>query len=529
MTQWDYVIIGAGSAGCVLAYRLSEDPANKVLLLEAGPEDSSPWIHMPKGVSKLYTDPRHIWYFRTEADGDTPEEVWIRGKMLGGSSSVNGMMYFRGQPEDYDGWEAVGARGWNWSTMGRAFREMESHELGDDGIRGGSGPLAIQIAPDRTPLTEAFIRAGEQMGLSRVPDLNHLRQEGVGYAPRTIRRGRRMSAAAAFLKPARKRSNLTVMTGVTVDRLLMDGLCVTGVAAVGDGSERRFEGREVILCAGALMSPQILMRSGIGPADDLRAAGVEIVRESPGVGKHMLEHRLLMMEYGLSRRYSQNREYRGWRLVRNALRYQLQGKGPLAAGAYDVGAFARVMPDAQTPDVEVLMAPYLVGRDAKGNMLPDARETIHLFGYPLRSLSEGSLTITGPQPSAPARIRPGYLTDPYDRAITVAMYRYIRRWMEQPALADMVTGQLEPGRSLQTDDEIIAAFKVRGNAGYHACSTCRMGDFNDAVVDENARVRGVGGLRVVDASILPAMVSSNTNGPVMATAWRAADLILGRG
>jgi choline dehydrogenase-like flavoprotein len=523
--MWDHIIVGAGSAGCVLADRLSADPAHRVLVLEAGPEDRSPWIHMPKGASKLFADPRHAWHFRTEAQDGVPEEIWLRGKMLGGSSSINGMMYFRGQPADYDGWEALGAKGWGWNEMAPAFRAIEKHELGSDGIRGGDGPLDIQVAPDRSPLTEAFIRAGEQIGLKRVADLNRPEQEGVGYATRTIRNGRRMSAAKAFLHPARNRQNLTVLTGVTVSRLILEGRRVVGVLASTAAGETEYRARETILSAGALASPRLLMMSGIGPAERLRAAGVELVHDSPGIGRHLLEHRLLMMQYALRRPLSQNREFAGWRLARNALRYQLFGKGPLAAGAYEVGAFARVLAESATPDVEILMAPYAIERDARGRITIQRAETFHVFGYPLRSRSEGELSIVSSDPAAPARIRPAYLTHPYDRAVTVAMYRYIGRWLAQSAIGPLIARQTEPAVPLCSDEEIIAAFRNSGNAGYHACGTCRMGDFADAVVDERARVRGIGGLRVVDTSIMPAMVSANTNGPVMAMAWRAAELI----
>lgn len=529
MPEWDYIIVGAGSAGCVLAERLSRDPRNRVLLLEAGGRDNHPLIHMPRGVAQLYSNPNYIWHLQTEAHGHIPAEAWIRGKTLGGSSSVNGMMYFRGLPFDYDGWEALGAKGWGWSEMARCFREMENHELGGSDVRGNGGPLNISVEAERNPLTEAFIAAGNELGVPRVEDLNDRPPHGagVGYATRTIRNGRRHSAARAFLGPARDRTNLQVMTGVLVNRVVFDGRRATSVE-VSVGGEKQYHAAagEIILSAGALMSPQILQRSGIGAGEHLRGLGIPVVAESSGVGEHMLEHRLFMMMFGVNAPYSHNFQLRGWRLLWNVARYYLQGKGAMTPGYGTVGAFAKVLEESEVADIEILFSPVVALPDEKGRLVPDKVHSVQLFGYPLRSRSEGSVRIRSADPTAQGAIRPGYLTDPYDQRVTIAMYRFIRKWMEQPAMAGIVTDEREPGASMRTDAEILDGFRSQGLAGYHACGTCRMGDFDDAVLDERCRVKGVAGLRVVDGSIMPAMVSANTNGPIMASAWRAADLIL---
>ncbi|MBV1916644.1 MAG: GMC family oxidoreductase N-terminal domain-containing protein [Sphingomonadaceae bacterium] len=523
---FDYIIVGAGSAGCVLADRLSADGRHRVLLLEAGPRDSHPLLHMPKGMAKLFEDPRHMWFFNTEAEGDMPSEYWIRGKTLGGSSSVNGMVYFRGHPEDYNEWERMGLHGWGWADIGRAFRSIENHEVpGGDRVQGG--PLDIGFDQDATPLTEAFINAGEELGIPRVEDLNHADQEGVGYPTRTIHKGRRQSAAEAFLKPARKRPNLEVHTGVTIDRVLFEGKRAVGLVGTRNGADIEYHTQgEIILAAGALSSPQILERSGIGDGARLAALGIALVHESPEVGENMLEHRLLMMQFNLLKPWSQNPEFRGWRMYLNGLRYYLTRSGPMAGGSYNVGAFIKTDPSLARPDAEVLFAPYSLALNWEDKVTTDSAHSIHMFGYPLRSRSKGSVHIRSANAADGTTICPNYLSDPYDQQVTLAMFRMQRKWASQPALRDVLGEETLPGPSIESDRDILDAFRSKGQAGFHACGTTRMGSDERAVLDEQLRVRGVSNLRVVDGGVLPTMVSANTNGPIMAIGWRAAELIL---
>lgn len=522
--NFDYVIVGAGSAGCVLADRLSRDGKNSVLLIEAGPADGDPFIRMPMGLFNVIKDPRRTWHYALEPDVvDGTLHHWVRGRLLGGSSSINGMLYFRGQPEDYDGWEALGCAGWSWKHMLPVFRAMENHELGDDGIRGVSGPLHISIHGDKTPLTEAIIAAGAALGLPVRDDLNHPDQEGIGYSPRTIRNGRRVSAADAFLKPARKRRNLTVVTETFVERIIFTSGRATGVTCARDGAKFVYHAnREIILAAGALQSPVLLQQSGVGPAELLNSLGIPVVSDSPDVGRNLREHKMITMNLRVSE-HSLNRELVGWRKYINGARYFLNHDGPLSS-TYEVNAFVRTQPELTRPDAQLTFWALSAQRNSAASE-PEREPGLMFMGYPLRTDSQGELKIRSSDPYDPPSIQANFLSTEHDRSVIIAMFRYVRNLFAQPQIEPMIVGETWPGRDVETDEEIIAVAR-RDAACMHTVGTCRMGGDESSVLDARLRVRGISGLRVVDCSAMPTQVSSNPNGPVMALAWRAAELII---
>jgi choline dehydrogenase-like flavoprotein len=490
---------------------------------------------MPKGLGKLVLDPRHAWHFpvtQPRVAGETSREVWVRGRGLGGSSSINGMIWIRGQAEDYAEWERLGATGWGWATMRAAFRAIEDHELGDDGLRGVGGPVRVSAGTLRYPVAEALIAAGEQMGLERRDDLNREDNEGVGYYAHNIHRGRRQSGAVAFLRPARERSNLSIRTGVTVDRVLFDeSRRVTGVEARVGGARVRFASHgEVILAAGALLSPQLLQLSGIGPADALRAAGVETLVDSPDVGRKMRDHLGFGVSYRLRGDRGLNREFYGVGLVWNLLRYYLRHEGPLATGPFEVGAFVRTSSSVSRPDAQLYLGGVTFARGDDNFPVPLAdveREPgMTIYGQLLRLTSEGSITVTSPDPAVLPEIVPNWLRTEEDCRSAIAMVRLMRRYMAQPALVEFAGRELFPGVERQSDDELLDVFRRFSLCGTHAVGTCRMGSDARSVTDSDLRVRGVQGLRVVDCSVMPAPVSGNTNAPAMALAWEAARRIL---
>ena len=526
MKQYDYLIVGAGSAGCVLADSLSADGRKQVLLVEAGPPDTSPLVHMPKGFGKLLSDPKHAWFFPTEPEPSNNHraEYWVRGKLLGGSSSVNGMVYVRGQTKDYDDWAALGLGEWSWDAMAPYFKRMEDHSLGADDLRGVGGPLGISAGSPHYPLGDAVLAAAQALGIPVKDDLNRLEQEGIGYLSATIKHGRRQSAAQAFLKPARQRPNLTVLTDTVVHRVLFEGHRACGVVGVRDEAAAEYRSGQVILSAGALASPKLLQLSGIGPGSVLQSMGIATLVDRPEVGQNMREHRLLFIQHRLKRGGSLNKAFSGVPLVMNTLRYLLTRTGVMAGGSYDIGGFARSRPGLDRPDVQLMMAPYSMNFAAQSYEF-EKFPGMQVFGYVLRPTSRGSVSIRSPNPDDPPSIRPNYLATDADRSASIDMVKLLRRWMAQLPLAEYVGEETTPGAEVTSNEAVVDAFARLGQSGYHACGTCRMGTDDAAVLDSRLRVRGVENLRVVDLSMFPQMISGNTNGPMMALAGRAADLI----
>lgn len=528
----DYVIIGAGSAGCVLAHRLSAEPGNQVVLLEAGGVDRNIWIHIPIGYGKTFFNKEVNWMFKTEPEPamggrliDQP-----RGRVLGGSSSINGLLYVRGQAQDYDEWAAQGNPGWRYQDVLPYFKRSEDQQRGVDFWHGVGGPLPVTDLPEPHPIADAFIDAASSTGVPRNPDFNGRTQEGVGYFQATARRGLRRSTARTFLRPVMNRPNLHVQTGAQVGRLLFEGagptLRAVGVVYVKDGQEHRVKARrEVILSAGAIQSPQILQLSGVGPAEVLQRQGIRVVHPLPGVGENLQDHLQGRLIYETHQPITLNDDMMSIAgRVRIGLRYILQRKGPLGWWAGVAGGFARTSPELDRPDIQYHLYPFSTDRKDKPALHPYSAFTLTVCQ--LRPHSRGSVHIQSADPFKAPAIRVNYLSDPRDIEVLTTGLAMARQIARTEPLAGLIKCERSPGPQVTTREGLHEFLREKAMSVYHPSGTCRMGPGPDGVVDERLRVRGIAGLRVADASIMPTLISGNTNAPAIMIGEKAADMIL---
>ncbi|MCK9988567.1 MAG: choline dehydrogenase [Azoarcus sp.] len=526
MSDHDYIIVGGGSAGCVLANRLSADGCHRVALIEAGGAGRHPSFHIPVGYVWNRAHPRGNWLFHSEPEPSSGNRaiLWPRGKVLGGSSAINGLLYVRGQPQDYDAWRELGNPGWGWADVLPYFRRSEDQVRGADAFHGVGGPLGVSDVSVRHPLAEAYIAAARASGLPLREDFNGDVQEGVGYFQMTVRKGVRSSTANAYLRPALKRSNLRVVTNAQVTHVLFEGRRATGVRVRVGGRDIELKAaREVILSAGAVQSPALLQRSGVGSATRLQELGIPVVAHLPGVGANLQDHYMVSLTYRVGGVETINEATRGWRLLREIARYGWRRRGLLATSAAHVNAFLSTGTPIGRSDIQLHVMPATFDF-ATGKTEREPGLTCGVCQ--LRPESRGEIFIDGANALAPPKIRPRYLSAESDRQTLLAGLRQARRIGEQAAIARYVRHELLPGRHVASDDDWLAFARETGKTLYHPVGTCAMGTGGDAVVDSRLRVHGLDGLRVVDASVMPLLVSGNTNAPTIMIAERAADLVL---
>jgi choline dehydrogenase len=531
----DFVIVGGGSAGCVMAARLAENGRHKVLLIEAGPSDRRFDIDVPVGYAHTYLDPKVNWMFNSAPVPSLDNRIvyYPRGKVLGGSGSINAMVFARGQAADYDGWEAAGNQGWGWRDVLPFYKKMETHDFGESELHGGDGPMHVsQIGRDAHPICHSFFRAAEELGFKHLQDLNGAEMEGVGHYQINTRKGQRHSSAKAYLRPALKRPNLQVVTGAHVLKLIVEGKRVAGLSYRRDGvvTEVRAQ-REVILSAGAIGSPQLLLLSGIGPAEELRALGIEVKLDLPAVGRNLLDH-VCYDHYFEATVPTLNSVLGNWAgRIKAGMQYALLRRGPLSMSLNQAGGFVRSSPAHDRPNLQLYFCPLSyekVTPESRELMIVRSTPSFSLSVSPCRPKSRGYLRLRSKEAGVAPEIQPNLLQHPDDMAELIEGANLMRRLARTKALGAIIRSETKPGRAAQSDAEFAAYIKESTYSIFHPSGTCRMGpNAADSVVDARLRVHNLDGLRVIDAAIFPAIPSANTNAPTMMVAEKGAAFILG--
>jgi choline dehydrogenase len=529
MQTYDYIVVGAGSAGAAVAHRLSADARNKVLLLEAGPA-SHPWSRIPIGYAKLLKNPKANWLYSAEPEAATKGRSLPvpRGRLLGGSSAINGNAFVRGQAQDFDTWAQMGNQGWSYKDVLPFFKRMESYQGGgDDEFRGREGPIRVTNPPPLDPIYATVIKAAGEVGIPHNPDYNGARQDGIAMSQATIASGRRMSTAHCYLDPIRNRPNLHIETGALTEALLLDGKRCVGVRYSVGGSPREARaGREVVVSAGAINSPQLLELSGIGQPERLQALGIAVNQALPGVGENLRDHYAPRTRWAIGAKWATfNDRGRGLPLVMQALRYAFTGKGMLGMVAAPMRAFIRSREGLEAPDALLGWVPMLTEMTPEGPIL-SKQCGVTCYAHPMRPESKGHIHITAADARKAPAINFNFLSSPIDVDITISAIRIACAVMTAPAMAPMQVTEIAPGKDRRSDDEIIDWVKGAAETTYHPVGTCKMGNDAMAVVDSRLRVHGIAGLRVADASIMPTLTSGNTNAPSIMIGEKAADMVL---